>query len=135
MLAVVPSDSCVNIMKSADYIAKMQTMIDDGITCDVQRPKSDNTLKDLKTFREFLYRLFKDHSKNEDMLPTSSQPTRLYGTAKTHKFGSPGMITNEKLKFRPTIAQTGTYIYNKAQVLVEYLKPLVDENSYIICNT
>lgn len=103
MLAVVPSDSCVNIMKSADYIAKMQTMIDDGITCDVQRSKSDNTLKDLKTFREFLYRLFKDHSKNEDMLPTSSQSARLYGTAKTHKFGSPGMITNEKLKFRPTI--------------------------------
>ena len=45
------------------------------------------------------------------------------------------MITNEKLEFRPTIAQTGTYIYNKAQVLVEYLKPLVDKNSYIICNT
>lgn len=110
-------------------------MIDDGITCDVQRSKSDNTFKDLKTFRELLYRLFKDHSKNEDMLPTSSQSTRLYGTAKTHKFGSPGMITNEKLKFRPTIAQTGSYIYNKAQVLVEYLKPLVDENSYIICNT
>ena len=135
MLAVVPSDSCVNIMKSADYIAKMQTMIDDGITCDVQRSKSDNTLKDLKTFHELLYRLFKDHSENEDMLPTSSESTRLYGTAKTHKFGSPGMITNEKLKFRPTIAQTGSYIYNKAQVLVEYLKPLVDENSYIICNT
>ena len=69
------------------------------------------------------------------MLPTSTQPTRLYGTAKTHRFGSPGMITNEKLEFRRTIAQTGTYIYNKAQVLVEYLKPLVDKNSYIICNT
>ena len=35
MLAVVPSDSCVSIMKSADYIAKMQTMIDDGITCGI----------------------------------------------------------------------------------------------------
>ena len=47
----------------------------------------------------------------------------------------PDIITNEKLQFQTIIAQTGTYIYNKAQVIVEYLKPLVDENLCIICNT
>ena len=31
----------------------MQTMIDDGITCGVYKPTTDNTLKDLKTFRDF----------------------------------------------------------------------------------
>ena len=35
----------------------------------------------------------------------------LYGTAKTHKFDDVNDITVESLKFRPIIAQTGTYIY------------------------
>ena len=54
-LAVVLGDkeSCLIIMKRADYIAKMQTMIDDGITCGVYTPATDNTLKGLKTLREF----------------------------------------------------------------------------------
>ena len=69
------------------------------------------------------------------MLPTSNQPARLYGTAKTYKSASPDIITTEKLKFRPIIAQNGTYTYNAAQVIAEYLKPLVDENPYIIRNT
>ena len=75
-LAVVPGDkdSCVIIMKRADYIAKMQTMIDDSITCGVYTPTTDNTLKDLKTFGDFLYRNFKDHLQYEKMLPTSNQP-------------------------------------------------------------
>ena len=65
------------------------------------------------------------------MLPTSNQPARLYGTAKTHIFTSPDIITSEKLKFRPITAQTGTYTYKAAQVIPKYLKPLVDENPYI----
>ena len=69
------------------------------------------------------------------MLPTSNQPARLYGIAKTHKFSLPDIITTEKLKFRPIIAQTGTYTYNASQVIAEYLKPLVDENPYIRRNT
>ena len=96
-LAVVPrdKDSCVIIMNRADYIAKMQAVIDDGITCCVYTPTTDNTLTDLKNFRDFLYRNFKDHPKYEKMLPTSNQPACLYGTAKTHKFASPDMIITE----------------------------------------
>ena len=33
------------------------------------------------------------------------------------------------------IAQTGTYTYNAAQVIVKYLKSLCSENKYIIRNT
>ncbi|XP_066920538.1 uncharacterized protein [Clytia hemisphaerica] len=69
------------------------------------------------------------------MFPTSGQPARLYGTAKTHKFESIEDIDMENLKFRPIIAQTGTYTYGAAQVIAEYLKPLCSENSYIIRNT
>ena len=68
------------------------------------------------------------------MLQTSNQPARLYGTAKTHKSASPDIITIEKLKFCPIIAQNGTYTYNAVQVIAEYLKPLVDENPYILRN-
>ena len=79
-LALVPGhkDLCVIIMKIFDYIAKMQIMIEDGITCSVYTPTTDTTLKDLKTFRDFLYRNFKDHQRYEKMLLTSSQHARLY---------------------------------------------------------
>ena len=129
-LAVVPGDkdSCVIIMKRADYIAKMQAMIDNSITCDVYTPTRDNTQKDLKSFYDFLYYNFKDHPKYEQMLPTSNQPGQWYGTAKTHKFAPQNSITSEKLKFQPIIAQTGTHTYNAAQVIAEYLKLLADEN-------
>ena len=39
------------------------------------------------------------------------------------------------MKFRPIIAQTGTYTYNAAQVIASYLKPLTEENPNIIRNT
>ena len=51
------------IMERANYIEKMSTMIDDGITCGVYTPTTDNTLKDLKIFRDFLYRNFTGSSK------------------------------------------------------------------------
>ena len=57
-------------------------MIDDGVTCGVYISTRDKILKDLKTFRDFLYRNFKDHRKYEKMLPTSNKPAQLYGTAK-----------------------------------------------------
>ena len=52
-LAVVPGDkdSCGIIMERADYMVKMQKMIDDGIACGFYTPTTDNTPKDLKTFR------------------------------------------------------------------------------------
>lgn len=136
-LAVVSGDkdSCVLIMEKDDYLNKLQQMIDDGINRGVYSHAVDNTLKDLKIFRDFLYRNFKDHPKYDKMLPKSSQPARLYGTAKTHKFDSPEEITTDKLKFRPIIAQTGTCTYNAAQVIASYLKPLTDENPNIIRNT
>ena len=113
-------------MKRVGYIAKMRAMIDNGITCDIYTTTTDNTRKDLKTFRNFLYRKFKNHLKYEKTLPTSNQPARLYGTAKKYKFTSPDIIIRGYLKFWPVIAQTGTYTYIAAQVIPKYLKPLFD---------
>ena len=73
MLVAVPEDkdSSMVIMKRADYIAKMQVVIGDGITCDFYLPTTYNTINDLKTFRDFLSCNFKGHKKYEKMLPTS----------------------------------------------------------------
>ena len=54
---------------------------------------------------------------------------------KTHKFTNVDEITIDKLKFRPIIAQTGTYTYNTVQIIAKYLKPLCSGNNCIIRNT
>ena len=109
-------------------------MIDEGIENGVYIVTEDKTLEDLKLFCSFLYRNFKKYEHNEKMLPTSNQPGQLYGTAKTHKFDNTADITIDNLKFCPIIAQSGTYTYNAAQVIANYLKPLCN-NEYIIQNT
>ena len=136
-VVIVPGDkdSAIIVMNRPDYIKKMQEMIDDGIAKNVYTPTTDTTLKDLRTFKDFLYRNFKNHGKYDKMVPQSNQPARLYGTAKTHKFSSFDEITVESIKFRPIIAQTGTYTYKTAQVISDYLKPLCSSNPHIIRNT
>ena len=48
------------------------------------------------------------------MLPKSTQPAGLFGTATAHRFDLRDIVTNEQLKFRPIIVQTGTYTYYAA---------------------
>ena len=122
-------------MNTADYITKIQGMIDDGIRNKVYEPAVDKTLKDLKQFQDFLYRNFRKFEHYDKMKPVSNQPARIYGTAKTHKFNNQTEITLESLKFRPIIAQNGTYTYNAAKVIADYLKPLCSNHDYIIRNT
>ena len=65
------------------------------------------------------------------MYPHSNQPAKLFRTAKTHKFKNIQEINKENLKFHPIIDQTGTYNYNAAQVIMQYLKPLCKNESTI----
>ena len=127
-------ESCVVIVNKSDYQNKMQQMINDWIHDGIYKVTVDNTLDDLKTFKSFLYRNFYGKYEHyEKMLSKSNQPGQLYGTAKTNKFNSIEDIILENLKFRPIIAQSGTY--NAAQVLADHLKPLCSDNNYIIRNT
>ena len=81
-------------------------MINDGIHDGIYKVTVDNTLDYLKTFKSFLYRNFYGKYEHyEKMLPKSSQPGQLYGTAETHKFNSIKDIILETLKFRPFIPQ------------------------------
>ena len=125
-------DSCLVVLKRSDYDKKLQSMIDDGINNGTYAPTTDSTLSDLKKFQDFLRRNFKEKFTHyKDMRPVSSQPSRLYATAKTHKFNSLDEITKENLKFRPTVSQMGTNTYNAAKVIANYMKPLY-QNEYKI---
>ena len=74
----------------------------------IDKVAEDNTLKYLKLFKSFLYRNFRKYKHYEDILPKSNQSGQ-FGTAKTHKFTNIDEISINNLKFRPTIAKTGTY--------------------------
>ena len=50
------------------------------------------------------------------MEPDSNQPSRIYGTAKTHKFETLEDITAANLKFQPIIDQTGTFMYKAVKL-------------------
>ena len=117
-------DSNVVIMKKSDYVTKLDAMIDGDIMKGTYVETTDNTLKELSRFQDFLYRNFHNYERYKDMQPDSNQPARLYGTAKTHKFETLEDITVMNLKFRHIIDPTGTFTYNAAKVISGYLRGL-----------
>jgi len=127
-------DKSIVILMKQDYIQKAQKMIDEGTAEGKYKKCEDNTMKDLQSFKSFLYRHFKNHDKYEKMVPKSNQPGRFFATAKTHKFENFNDINLHKLKIRPIIDQTGSCYYNAAKVISEYLKPIA-ENEFVIKDT
>ena len=125
-------DSSVVIMKKSDYVTKLDTMIDGGIMKGTNIETNDKTLKELSQFQDFLYTNF--HKYERYMQPDSNQPARLYGTAKTHKFETLENITLANMRFRPIIDQIGTFTYNAAKVISDYLRSLC-KNEYSINDT
>ena len=121
-------------MKKSDYVTKLHTMFDDAIMKVTYVETTDNTLKELSRFQDFLYRNVHNYERYKDMQPDSNQPASLYGTAKTYKFQTLEDITVTNLKFRSIIDQTGTFTYNAAKVISDYLRPLC-KNEYSINDT
>ena len=68
------------------------------------------------------------------MMPRSNRCAWFYASARTHKVDNINDINLDQLKFWPIMDQTGTYIYNAAQVISNYLKPLCI-NEYSIKDT
>ena len=68
------------------------------------------------------------------MRPVANQPVKFFAAGKTHKSNNLKDIDVDELKFRPIIDQTGTSTYNCSKVMVEYLKPLY-QNEYSIKDT
>ena len=122
-------------MDKACYNEKINRLINDGISKGVYViEKNDNTLTELKSFQNFIYRNFKKHEKYKEMRPNSSQPARLFATAKTHKFTDIKKININDLKLHPIIDQTGTHLYDCSKIIAQYLQPLAI-NKYAISDT
>ena len=109
-------------------------MINEGIAEGKYIETVDNTHNDLKRLQDFLYHNLYKHEQYENISPKSNQPGRFFATAKTHKFDSASYITLDKLKLRPIIEQTRTYIFNASKVVAKYLRPL-SKNKYSIDGT
>ena len=73
-------------LKKKCYKEKITRLIDDGISKGVYViEENDNTLMELKSLQNFIYRNFKKHEKYKEITPTSSQQARLSATGKSHK--------------------------------------------------
>ena len=122
------------MINKTDYIKKIEAMIEGGIKNGTYAETDDTTMKDLKQFQDFLCQNFKKCEHYNEMHSESNKLAKMYGMAKTHKFGSTDNIELTKLKFYLIIDQTGTYTYKAAKVISRYLKPLCDSD-YTIKNT
>ena len=112
-------------MGKSCYNEKINRLINDDISKGVYViEENDNTLTELKSLQNFIYRNFKKHEKYKEMRPTSSQPARLFATAKTHKFTDIKQININDLELRPIIDQTGTHLYDCSKIIAQYLQPL-----------
>ena len=121
-------------MNKTNYIAKIETMIEEGIKNVTYSEIDGTTMQDLKQFQDFLFQNSKKYEHYNEMYPESNELAKVYGMAKTHKFDSADNIELTKLKFCPIIDQTGTYTYKAAKVISWYLKPLCN-SEYIIKDT
>ena len=97
-------DSSVVILDTACYKEKINILINDGISEGVYViEENDNTLTELKSLQNFIYSNFKKHDTYKEMRPTSSQPARLFATARTHKFTDIKQININNFKLHPII--------------------------------
>ena len=127
-------DSSVVILPKAKYIEKVENLIKEGIREGKYEKTCDTTTPDLLSFQNFLQRNFKTILSLDKIKPTSNQPAFLYGTAKTHKFHTLDQITADNITLRPIVSTTGTFYYETAKYLANYLQPLT-ENDYTIKDT
>ena len=118
-------DSFAVILDKTCYKEKINRLINGGVSKGVYViEENDNTLAELKLFQNFIYRNFKTHEKYKAMRPTSSQPARLFATAKKHKFTDIKQMNINDVKLRPVINQTGTHLYDCSKIIAQYLQPL-----------
>ena len=68
-------ESFVVLIDKTDYHDKLQKMVDDGIKNGIYEVAEDNTIKDLKLFKSFLFRNFRKYELYEEMPPKSQNLT------------------------------------------------------------
>ena len=101
-------DSSIIIMDSKKFYEKLETMVNEVIKNGISRLPIN----------------FKDYKDYKKMRPVSDRPAWFYVSTKTRKFDNINDVNLDQLKFQPIMDQMGTYTYNAAQVISNYVKPL-----------
>ena len=127
----------VVIVNHADYLKRMQDMVDDTSKfekIDVKLRKDYNFMKKEKGKVDSLLSELVDKksistAEREKLSPNGPNPARLYGLPKIHK-----PTVNGLPKYRPIISQIGSPTYNIAKFLLEFVTPFTS-NEYTIKDT
>lgn len=115
----------VAILNTNDYLSKLHTIVDDASKFSLVNSNSDNLMTNhpvIKNQNKLNY-LLKNNVKPfvsekifKEISPKSSQPGKLYGTAKVHKANVP---------IRPILASYNTAEYNLAKYLNQFITPII----------
>ena len=105
------------LLDRTDYINKLQDILNDSTK--FQELPDDPTASRESKLQRYLYNLKRkgifDQHTYDNIRPSGSQPSRLYGLPKTHKAYVP---------LRPIVSCIGSYSYNLAKFLVNMLRPI-----------
>ena len=105
------------------YMSKIYDIVNDESK--FLKLSSDPTLGSVGKLRRFLRILrnkdFFTKKQCYNLYPCGSQPSKIYGTPKTHKLKS----HTDTLRFRPVVSYIGTYNYNSAKFLRDMLDPVI----------
>ena len=116
----------VIVVHRAKYMSSLCEIINDTST--FLKLPSDPTIGREGKLQRFLPALnkksFFSKEQYENIYPSGSQPTRLYGNPKTCKLKS----ESDKLAFRPIVSSIGTYNYKLAKFLTSILDPVTPKD-------
>ena len=115
----------VIILDRTIYDGKLYEIIQD--TSKFKKLKGDETLARQGSLQRFLLSLkkvgfFTDAKTYDEIYPSGSLPSRLYGNPKMHKVGNSGEIP----PLRPIVSSIGAYNYKLAKFLDNMLSPYVN---------
>ena len=123
MISKMDKGNGLVILDKDVYNQAMYKLLSD--TTKFKKLKEDLTLKREGQLQRFLRQLksksFFNDNNYSNVYPTGSQPARIYGLPKIHKFTLGDPIST--LKFRPIVSSIGTYNYNLAKFLCSLLSP------------
>ena len=119
------------ILDSDDYYKKLDKIVLDDTKfkeIDTKKTKTHPVINKENTIKRFLAKFIKPFVSAEEyvkLIPSGSQPGKIYGLCKVHKEGQP---------LRPVVSMLSTAEYNIAKYLDSIIKPCIP-NNYMLNST
>ena len=119
------------ILDSDDYFKKLDKIVLDKTKfkeIDTKKTKTHPVINKENTIKRFLSKCIKKFVSPKEyskLVPSGSQPGKIYGLCKVHKEGEP---------LRPVVSMLGTAEYNIAKYLDNIIKPCIPSN-YMLNST